>query len=289
MLCVAASSCWQMVPRQPARQAAPQCSLNATEACANAFSPWPLLFYLIIQNSVNLNLIAVCHGEAHRACVGQQLLTMRTAAGPLLCEAHLEPQRQPTCCLSQPSVLTSHRFLNTEWKAETVCFFLFFFASPFQIPSYEEALGLMRSGRITRLSNASLLIITLSLKILSEMSSGSKCFWQVHRFTPFFVFCWYVGCTCQRASGWTVNHSVSLWAGFFRAVHSKAENDSSIDWSQSTDNEQGFWGSIEIILKRTIPKDLVIPASYLIVCLFSLTYTIVKVTFLRFVGQYMQF
>lgn len=122
---MASSSCWQMVPRQPARQAAPQCSLNATEACANAFSPWPLLFYLIIQNSVNLNLIAVCHGEAHRACVGEQLLTMRTAAGPLLCEAHLKPQHQPTCCLSQPSVLTSHRFLNTEWKAETVFFFPF--------------------------------------------------------------------------------------------------------------------------------------------------------------------
>lgn len=90
LLC-AVSSSWQMVPRQPAQQAAPQCSLNSTEACANAFSPWPLLFYLIIQNSVNLNLIAVCHGEAHWACVWEQLSTMHTAAGPLLFEAHLEP------------------------------------------------------------------------------------------------------------------------------------------------------------------------------------------------------
>lgn len=42
----------------------------STEASANAFSPWPLLLYLIINNSANLHLIGVCHGEAHWASVG---------------------------------------------------------------------------------------------------------------------------------------------------------------------------------------------------------------------------
>lgn len=93
------------------------------------------------KNSVNLNLIAVCHGEAHWACVGEQLLTMHTAAGPVLREAHLEPQHQTTCCLSQPSVLTSHRFFNTEWKA--VFFFLLFSFSPllFRFLAMKKLLG----------------------------------------------------------------------------------------------------------------------------------------------------
>lgn len=43
-----------------------------------------MLLYLIIQNSVNLNLIAVCHGEAQWARVGEQLFTVHTAAGSLL-------------------------------------------------------------------------------------------------------------------------------------------------------------------------------------------------------------
>lgn len=60
------------------------------EFCVNAISPWPLLFYLIIQNSVNLNLIAVCHGETHWACAEDQLFTMHTAAGLLLFEVRNE-------------------------------------------------------------------------------------------------------------------------------------------------------------------------------------------------------
>lgn len=83
LLCVV-SPYWQMVSKRPAQQTAPQCSLNSAEVRANAFSPWPLLFYLIIQNSVNLNLIAVCHGESHWACVREQLVAMHMAAGTLL-------------------------------------------------------------------------------------------------------------------------------------------------------------------------------------------------------------
>lgn len=98
------SSDWQMVPRQPAQQAATQCSLNSTEACANAFSKWPLLLYLIIQNSVNLNLIAVCHGEAHWACVREQPFTTHTATASLLSEAQLESRSSPLgVCHSQKS------------------------------------------------------------------------------------------------------------------------------------------------------------------------------------------
>lgn len=54
--------------------------------CANAFSLWPLLLYVIIQISVNLNLMAVCHGEAHWAGVGEHLFTKHTAAGSVLSE-----------------------------------------------------------------------------------------------------------------------------------------------------------------------------------------------------------
>lgn len=85
LLCVVLSY-RQMVPRQPVQQATPQCPLNSTETRGNTFSLWPPLFYLIIQNSVNLNLIAVCHGEAHWASVWEQLFTKHTAAGPLLFE-----------------------------------------------------------------------------------------------------------------------------------------------------------------------------------------------------------
>lgn len=53
---------------------------------ANTFTLWPLLLHLIIQTSVNLNLIAVCHGEAHWARVGDQLCTKHTAAAPVLSE-----------------------------------------------------------------------------------------------------------------------------------------------------------------------------------------------------------
>lgn len=77
---------WQMVPRQPDQQAATRCSLNPAEMCANAFSKWPLLLYLIVQSSVNLNIIVVCHGEADMACVWEL-----TAAGCLSFAAHLEP------------------------------------------------------------------------------------------------------------------------------------------------------------------------------------------------------
>lgn len=77
----------QMVPRQPDQQAATQCSLNPTEMCANAFSKWPLLLYLITQSSVNLNVIVVCHGEAHLAHVWE----LTAAAGCLSFAAHLEP------------------------------------------------------------------------------------------------------------------------------------------------------------------------------------------------------
>lgn len=41
---------------------------------------------MIIQNSTNLNLIDTCHGEAHWACVGEQLFTEHAAAGALLFE-----------------------------------------------------------------------------------------------------------------------------------------------------------------------------------------------------------
>lgn len=66
--------------------AATQCSLNPTEMCANAFNKWPLLLYLITESSVNLNVIVVCHGEAHLARVWEL-----RAAGCLSFVAHLEP------------------------------------------------------------------------------------------------------------------------------------------------------------------------------------------------------
>lgn len=84
--CILLPSGWQMVPRQPDQQAATQCSLNPTEMCANAFSKWPLLLYLITQSSVNLYVIVVCHGEAHLARVWEL-----SAAGCLTFAAHLEP------------------------------------------------------------------------------------------------------------------------------------------------------------------------------------------------------
>ncbi len=120
------SSYWQIVPRQPAQQAEPQCSLNSTEACANAFSPWPLLFYLIIQNSVNLNLIAVCHGEAHWARVREQLFTMHTAAGPLLFEAHLEPGTSLLVVCHGRMCWRHTGFWIQSRKAETAFFFVAF-------------------------------------------------------------------------------------------------------------------------------------------------------------------
>ena len=70
----------------PDQQAATQCSLNPAEMCANAFSKWPLLLYLITQSSVNFDVIAVCHGEAHLARVWEL-----AAAGCVSFAAHLEP------------------------------------------------------------------------------------------------------------------------------------------------------------------------------------------------------
>lgn len=85
LCCNSLLSGWQMVPRQADQQEATQCSLDSTEMCANAFRKWPLLLYLITQSGVNLNVIVVCHGEAHLARVWEL-----TAAGCLSFAAHLE-------------------------------------------------------------------------------------------------------------------------------------------------------------------------------------------------------
>lgn len=157
------SSYWQIVPRQPAQQAEPQCSLNSTETCANAFSPWPLLFYLIIQNSVNLNLIAVCHGEAHWACVREQLLTMHTAAGPPLFEAHLElGTSRLVVCHGQMS--WRHTGLRIKNGRQRLWFFSSFLLC-LQISVQEDTLRLEKrlfEGTITQLST-SLLTDTFSV------------------------------------------------------------------------------------------------------------------------------
>lgn len=74
------------------------------------------------------------------------------------------------------------------------CFFFssfFFFASPFQIPGYEEALGLLRLGTITQLSNTSLLIITWSLKNPVWSAGWEEIFWQVRAiFFSVLLICW---------------------------------------------------------------------------------------------------
>lgn len=121
LLC--AASCRQMVPRQPARQAAPQCSLNSSGTCANAFSQWPLLSYLIIQNSVNLNLITVCHGEAHWACVGssssqstQQLARCYLRSGTRWWQGTGSPGAAHDLLLVRHSRKPWHHALVTEYR-----------------------------------------------------------------------------------------------------------------------------------------------------------------------------
>lgn len=73
-----------MVSKLPPQQAASQSPLVSAELWANAFSLWPFRLHLIIQNSVNLDLIAVCHERAHQARVGglvERLVTAHAAAG----------------------------------------------------------------------------------------------------------------------------------------------------------------------------------------------------------------
>lgn len=119
LLYCAATVCHQAgkwFPDKLDQQAATQCSLNSTEMCANAFSKWPLLLYLITQNGVNLNVIVVCHGEAHLARLWE-----RTAAGCLSFAAHLES------CSTGLGV--RHRQLSWHWLANLPPFafsFIFF-------------------------------------------------------------------------------------------------------------------------------------------------------------------
>lgn len=87
LLYCAATVCHQAgkwFPDKLDQQAATQCSLNSTEMCANAFSKWPLWLYLIAQNGVNLNVIVVCHGEAHLARLCNRLPLTCSSPGVVL-------------------------------------------------------------------------------------------------------------------------------------------------------------------------------------------------------------
>lgn len=116
---------WQAVPRQPSRQAATKCSLNSTEACANAFSKWPLLLYLIIQNSVNSNLMAFYHVEAHRVLSVGAALHCFTAIWGSSGVAH-----PPVLCFviaRSLDVIGGTKYVLDGWgKAEFDAFVLFF-------------------------------------------------------------------------------------------------------------------------------------------------------------------
>lgn len=88
-------------------------------------------FYSNIPNWANLNLIGVCHEEAHWARVSEQLFTTHTAGWPAAAWGRgrgwwrgTAASLQTSCCLSLPIVSTSHRRLNAEGR--DCVFYLYF-------------------------------------------------------------------------------------------------------------------------------------------------------------------
>lgn len=89
---------------------------------------------MIIQNSVNLNLIAVCHGEAQWACVREQRFTTHRAARLLLLfevteEAVAGDQLNWSTAIVHLSSVTA-KSLDVVWKAQPV-FSIFRFAESY--------------------------------------------------------------------------------------------------------------------------------------------------------------
>lgn len=175
------SSYWWTVSRQPAQQVAAQCSLNYTGTNANAFSLWPLLFYLIIQNSVNLNLIAVCHGEAHWASVGEQLFLKHTAAGQLLFEVRDKAEAGEQLTWSQAAVyfvfVTAKRLLRHTgvWVEGRKLKPLFSAFHLWWITQDSRLWNWLLEVTITQLSKARLLAKTLSSKSVGVCSHLGVC------------------------------------------------------------------------------------------------------------------
>lgn len=139
---------------------------------------------MIIQNSVNLNLIAVCHGEAQWACVREQRFTTHRAARLLLLfevteEAVAGDQLNWSTAIVHLSSVTA-KSLDVVWKAQPV-FSIFRFAESYsQTPE-----KVFFKGTITQHYNAELLAEALSLTSIPCPASREQN--VARKMTPFWV------------------------------------------------------------------------------------------------------